>query len=169
MDKEKYKKFLELKKKLQEDAKNKPKEEPKWPYELFGIECGDGWKKLYEPILRYIENYNKNTEYNPIIVRQIKEKFGSLRIYLSHYTNELREMIDKAEDESEYVCETCGKHIDNPIVENHWIYAECDDCHNKFLDKQTEEIKKYEEKVKTHENNKGESKEGRKTTDKTDG
>jgi hypothetical protein len=39
MDKEKRKKFLEEVERLKEERKNRPKEEPKYPYELFGIEC----------------------------------------------------------------------------------------------------------------------------------
>ena len=52
----------------------KDNNEPKEPYELFGIECGEGWKKLYQPIIDYIDEYNKDKEgVDKIEIYQIKE------------------------------------------------------------------------------------------------
>lgn len=96
-----------------------------YPYELFGVECGDGWKHLYQPIIDYANEHE-------IKVLQVKSKFGSLVIYLENYDDTVREMIINARMESFNTCEICGKHIDKPIVENHWIYTECDDCHMRF-------------------------------------
>ena len=110
---------------------NNDNNNPQWPFELFGIECESGWKKLYEPIIEYIIEYNKTHEDNPIKIHQIKEKFGGLRFYTNYCTEELDRMIDKAEDESYNVCEICGKHIDQPIVKHHWIYPFCKECFNK--------------------------------------
>lgn len=104
----------------------------KTAYELFGVEVEDGWKQLYQPIIDYIEEYNKSTN-NPIEINQIKEKFGGIRIYLSYYTPELDKMIDEAEEKSFSICECCGKHIDNQIIKNYWIYPLCEDCYeNRF-------------------------------------
>lgn len=103
-------------------------------YELFGIECGEGWASLYEPIIAKVHEYNDGKpDDERIYIHQIKEKFGGLRVYLSHYTDELRDMIDKAEDESFHICEECGK----PGKERSdgWIYTLCDDCWNKLQEK----------------------------------
>lgn len=98
-------------------------------YELFGIECGKGWEKLYAPILDYIAEYNKDKpEGEQIKVHQIKEKYGELRVYLNFYTDELLKMVDKAEDESYFTCENCGCKTDGPKERGGWIYALCDDC-----------------------------------------
>ena len=35
-------------------------EDLKTPWELFGVECGEGWFSLIEPILQYIQSYNKD-------------------------------------------------------------------------------------------------------------
>ena len=75
----------------------KSDEKPKWPYELFGIECGDGWKQLYQPIIDYIDEYNKTHNDKPIEIHQIKEKFGGLCFYTNFKTDELRSMIEDAE------------------------------------------------------------------------
>ena len=124
----------------------KSNNEPKEPYELFGIECGEGWKGLYQPIIDYISEYNKNND-DKIEIHQIKEKFGGLRIYLSRYTDELRQMIDDAEDESYNTCEVCGKYIKKPIVEHHWIYPMCRKCFRKGEEKKEEVLKQYENKL----------------------
>lgn len=51
---------------------------PKWPFELFGVECGEGWYPLIKPIFEYIEEYNKNKEKeeDKMKVLQCKEKFA---------------------------------------------------------------------------------------------
>lgn len=106
----------------------KPVEPPKFPFELFGIECGKGWKSLYMPILEEVANYNKDkeSEEEKIQVHQVKEKYGGLRVYLSHYTEKLEKMIDDAEDKSYDTCELCGK--PGKVRGHGWLYTRCDDC-----------------------------------------
>lgn len=124
-------------------------EEPKYPYELFGIECWDGWKKLYQPIIDYLKEYNKDKEEKDRIeIHQIKEKFGSIRIYLSSYTDELRQMIDDAEEQSYYTCEICGKYITKPIVEHHWIYPMCRKCFEDMKEKEEKAMEEVARKIK---------------------
>lgn len=162
-EEERRKKFEELKEKFIKERENRPKEEPKYPYELFGVECGDGWKHLYQPIIEYVVEYNlkQDNDEDKIEIHQIKEKFGGLRVYLSRYTEELRKMIDDAEEKSFNTCEICGKHIKKPITENHWIYAECVECHRKFKERQEKAREAFENKVrkknKESENSKGKS------------
>ena len=42
------------------------------------FECGSGWDKIIEPLINYVEDYNKKAEKeeDKIIIAQIKEKFG---------------------------------------------------------------------------------------------
>ena len=100
-------------------------------YELFGIECGDGWKPLYQPIIDYINEYNKDKKgLDRMEIHQIKEKFGGLRVYLNFYDETVRNMIAKAEEDSFHICENCGKHIDEPIINKYyWIYPLCKECY----------------------------------------
>lgn len=143
----------EYKRKREKELKEHPERfKPQWPYELFGVECGEGWKHLYEPITEYIENYNKTHEDEPIEIHQIKEKFGGLRYYTNFCTEELRKMIDKAEKESFKTCEVCGKHIDKPIIENRWVYAECNECHNERLQRRKKAFEEFKRKVEEHRN-----------------
>ena len=81
----------------------------KTPWELFGVECGKGWFPLIEPILQYIQSYNKDkSEENQIVVYQIKEKFGTLRLEIGNYSEELGNMVEEAEKASASTCEKCG-------------------------------------------------------------
>ena len=123
--------------------------EPKEPYELFGIECGEGWKGIYQPIIDYIEDYNKDKEgEDKIEIYQIKEKFGTLSFYVSKKTDELRKMIEDAEAESYHVCEICGRHINKQIVEHHWIYPMCRECYDGMKEKQEKIMEEMENKIK---------------------
>jgi ribosomal protein L37AE/L43A len=127
----------------------KSNNEPKEPYELFGIECGEGWKGLYQPIIDYIEDYNKDKEdEDKIEIYQIKEKFGTLSFYVSKKTDELRKMIEDAEAESYHVCEMCGRHINKQIVEHHWVYGMCRECYDGMKTKQEKIMEEFENKIK---------------------
>ena len=168
MDDEKRKKFLAEVERAKKERENRPKVEPKWPYELYGVECDKGWKDLYQPVLDYVTEYNKDKDgENKIEVHQVKEKFGGLRIYLSKYTPEIRKMIDEAEEKSYNTCEICGKHIKKPIVENHWIYSMCRNCFRKDEERKEEALKQFENKIKkmkeSFENSKDKSSEGSET------
>jgi len=123
--------------------------ESKEPYELFGIECGEGWKKLYQPIIDYIEEYNKGKEEDDKIeIYQIKEKFGTLSCYVSEKTDELRKMIEDAEAQSYHTCEICGKHINKQIVEHHWIYPMCRECYDGMKERQEQAMEEIAMKIK---------------------
>lgn len=101
---------------------------PKTPYELFDVECGDGWNELLKPIFDYIENYNKDKDdKDKIEILQVKEKFGTLRFYTSFYTDELHELINKAENESAHTCELCGSK-ENIGYTCGWITTCCEKC-----------------------------------------
>lgn len=60
-------------------------------------------------------------------IRQIKEKFGGLRIYMDVKKDSHREYIDFAESMSYHVCEVCGA----PGVPRRtgWIKVLCDEHH----------------------------------------
>lgn len=154
VNKERVEKFKRLCEEYKAKREMERKEHPerfvrKWPYELFGVECGEGWKSLYQPITDYINEYNKGKkdEYK-IEIHQIKEKFGGLRYYVNFTDEKLRNMIREAEAKSYNTCEVCGKYIEKPINENHWIYAECQECHDKWKkDRQKAMDENYEKKI----------------------
>jgi len=108
----------------------------KTPYELFGVECCTGWKSLYQPILDKIDEYNKDKEDNDKIrVMQVKEKFGTLRIYVDNAPQEIYDEIDKAERTSSIVCEECGyknPHKVSTSLVLGWYRTLCQRCKDKY-------------------------------------
>jgi len=99
---------------------------PKHPFELFGIEHCYGWYGLTLPIIEEVRKYNELHPDNEIHIDQIKEKFGTLRIYLSHEPDYLHKMICKAGHESGYICEICGARGSNKEI-NGWYMTLCDE------------------------------------------
>ncbi len=96
------------------------------PFELFGIEVGKGWWPLVYPIYHKIQELNKSGA--KIEIRQVKEKWGALCIYVSGAPDEIRNMIREAEEKSIHVCEQCGKPAEPVISVRRWIYTLCPDC-----------------------------------------
>lgn len=102
---------------------------PQEPYELFGIECGKGWYTLLQPILNYIETYNRDKrEQEQIVIQQIKSKWGELRVYVSFETPELAKLIHAAEDEASRTCELCGATTDVGFLQTGWLTVICREC-----------------------------------------
>jgi len=102
----------------------------------WGCSHGDGWYDILDVMCSNLEKYDG------VILAQVKEKFGGLRIYI-HGGNddnweEIHELISKAEEDSYKTCEYCGK----PATLNqgrYWWRTVCDDCEDerkkKILDK----------------------------------
>ena len=93
-------------------------------YLIDGVCCGDGWFGLLYDLCIEIEKSGVPKDF---IVSQIKEKFGGLRFYVSSCSNEVFDLIDKAEQDSYTICERCGK--DGKLRDNMgWMMTLCDEC-----------------------------------------
>lgn len=91
----------------------------KTPYELFHIECGKGWEKLYQPVIDEAKRTGAS-------VLQVKEKFGTLRLYLGGASEQLYKMRDEAEERSATTCEKCGDV--GKLRGKGWLVTLCDKC-----------------------------------------
>jgi len=60
---------------------------------------------------------------------QVKEKFGTLRFYMTTGSNEMYNLIDEAEKESAKTCEFCGK--PGKLRSGGWLLTLCDECATK--------------------------------------
>ena len=69
----------------------------------FGFEHSDGWFNLIYTLSE------KLTKFKDVEVAQVKEKYGSLRYYVNGGNEEVEDLIEKAELQSETTCEICGK------------------------------------------------------------
>ena len=120
-----------------------------------------GWRKAFgnelleelrEELIRcdYLEQFR---------IVQLKEKYGSLRLYTGPIPadSKIDQIIDKYEHISAYVCLSCGA-LDAPIIDNHgWYEPVCKKCwdrQEKAYEKRTSMSEKeyikipYEEMVK---------------------
>lgn len=84
---------------------------------------GSGWSELVT------ECYQICAE-NEIDIAQIKEKFGVLRFYISHGTDEIYSKIDYICSKSTKICAYCGKDAKQQNI-NGWLKTICADCYEK--------------------------------------
>jgi hypothetical protein len=80
---------------------------------FWGFECGDGWYNLIDGLCINIQSYIDNKKRQGIdvpqvLAEQVKEKFGTLRFYVSGGDEVTSGMIRLAEHYSERLCESCG-------------------------------------------------------------
>jgi hypothetical protein len=86
----------------------------------WGISIGRGWHKIIEDLCESLQGILKQHDIK-VIADQVKEKFGTLRFYyhvdypdgiaqegVSKLYDEIRELVNKAEDKSAETCEVCG-------------------------------------------------------------
>ena len=90
---------------------------------------GKGWRGLLNEAYQLIEIYNSYDDGRTLVfVNTVKEKFGSLRIYISAADYELLEELDKICDRSCSVCEDCGGDGDTVTLKNGWDKTLCQNC-----------------------------------------
>lgn len=103
------------------------------------IEAPLGWKNLIEQmckdIIKYETFFSHDSQYQPVAFVQIKEKFGSLRVYYDGgFINDepakpLLDVIRAYEDMSGKICSRCGSNVGVSHAANRgWIYTACKDC-----------------------------------------
>ncbi len=92
----------------------------------FGFECGDGWFELIYKLSEDIVRVSKSVR-----VSQVKEKFGTLRFYIAgveiENAEEVFDLIEQAEKDSEIICETCGEA--GRLRKSGWMFTACDKCY----------------------------------------
>lgn len=112
----------------------KPDKSPQETLMCFGFECDDGWFdviwELCEDVERLLENVESSSEYESFEIIQVKEKFAELRVYTNWSTHSIDERIQKAEEDSRYICEHCGMPGEQ-ISDGGWMFVSCKNCETK--------------------------------------
>lgn len=89
-----------------------------------------GWKKAFgEDLCKELNKAIKEEGCEDTFeFLQIKEKYGSLRLYASGFKRdgEVDKVLCKYEELSRYICGHCGKFATR--ITAGWIYPLCDDC-----------------------------------------
>lgn len=118
------------------------------PYDT-PIPCGDGWFSILEAlsdcIQNHIDDHNHSVdffkdkedipEWAPrkkitCQVLQVKEKFGGLVVYVSHYTKDIRGYLKMSNTLSYRTCEYCGGK--GRKTKTNWIKVLCEDCESEW-------------------------------------
>lgn len=97
---------------------------------------GDGWygiiREAAEKLEPLIAAYKKEFEEDSAPrASQVKEKFGTLRFYLSHGTDEMYKIVEDAEIKSAKVCENCGEK--GKLRREGWWRTLCTKCNKEYL------------------------------------
>lgn len=103
------------------------------------FECGPGWYNIlhelsikierilneYAEIHKVIEG--EESEYCEMYAVQVKEKYGTLRFYMSCETDEISNLIHEYEALSSQTCESCGAPA--KMRGKTWMEVKCDKCY----------------------------------------
>lgn len=101
----------------------------------WGFSCGDGWFELIDELSATLEAEIVKLKEQGVpveelpVAAQIKEKFGQLRCYMDYATEEMYDLIDKAEAKSYTICEACG--AEGKLRSGDWMRTLCDACEEK--------------------------------------
>jgi len=106
-------------------------------YEFY-FETENGWYNLIYTACKELQEWSDTTTAQ-ITIRQIKEKFGAIRIYtnvdndkdLDIDTSEITAIVDRAEDLSTQTCEKCGSMENVERTNFGWIKHLCTVCKTK--------------------------------------
>lgn len=105
-----------------------------------------GWKKAFGN--QYLKDLKKQLKKDKILykwrITQIKEKFGTFRLYCNYGSNELYNLIDKYEKLSWETCINCGK--PSTHISTGWISPYCEECAKKEQGMNFVTIEEFKEK-----------------------
>lgn len=87
------------------------------------FECATGWDKIICDCIQELLDAGWDGH-----VSQVKEKFGGLRFYIPSGNDKMWEIIDKYENISFHVCESCGDNETAKIRGTSWYSTLCDKC-----------------------------------------
>ena len=92
---------------------------------LFGFECGDGWYSILDALFERMAHHASHSASKKIVITQVKEKYGSLRVYYISNDPILEAFVDLAESLSERTCEVCGCPGKMTVNATKWIRVRC--------------------------------------------
>jgi hypothetical protein len=91
------------------------------------FECGKGWSHIILELSLDIEALlEKKPHYSEIYAIQVKEKYGTLRFYMTLETDEITALIEDAEALSSQTCESCGS--SGKMRGVRWMEVKCEEC-----------------------------------------
>jgi hypothetical protein len=92
----------------------------------FGCECGDGWFNIINAACSAIATHEEHAGRTEFLFTQIKEKYGTLRMYYNGGDAYIEGVVDMAEALSKDTCELCG--APGKLGGVGWLTTRCDKC-----------------------------------------
>lgn len=103
------------------------------------MESMEGWRTLIAGLSAVIEAHIKyklpEEVRDQVYIVQMKQKMGSLRVYMSHSIPEIEGAILMAQIMSQSLCETCGNAAQKRNIKG-WLTALCDTHYQQKMDSQ---------------------------------
>ena len=84
-----------------------------------------GWASILDRMLKQLRVIEYSGE-----IAQVKEKLGTLRVYLSEMNKQADKIVAIAEAESETTCQDCGD--PGQLRAGGWLRTLCDPCQEKW-------------------------------------
>ena len=86
-----------------------------------------GWHRLFYLLCKHLRPHIEEANLlDKFYFTQVKEKYGTMRVYTSCLPNSVDRMIDLYECYSKYLCQNCGKPAE--YCTKGWITHLCSDC-----------------------------------------
>lgn len=91
------------------------------------FDCPPGWQTLIRSVFAKMVEHIKQHPEASTSIRQVKEKYGALRIYVAFNTGDdtIKKILREAERASFKVCDWCGK--PGALRHGSWARTLCDD------------------------------------------
>ena len=103
-----------------------------------------GWKRAFGKIM--LEDYRKvlirNNYLDEFQWIEVKEKYGTLRLYSYSAPEEVLDLELKYDYISRHICICCGR-INVATVTDGWVELLCEDCYNKRILNERERYEKH--------------------------
>lgn len=98
----------------------------------WGIECEQGWLPLLDALCSLIQARINNQKTRQVTIRQIKEKFGDLRISYDTTDEYVDGLINMTVAISRCTCELCGHPGSKKKLLAGWVKTVCQHCEKKL-------------------------------------
>lgn len=106
-------------------------------------EIPPGWKRAFGKIMleEYRDELIKHDYLDKFQWVEVKEKYGTLRLYSNAVPREMPDLESKYDYISGFFCISCGR-MNVPVLTDGWVEPLCESCYNKRIKAQK---RRYEE------------------------
>ena len=108
----------------------------------FGFETGRGWHPLIRELINKLQDI-ADSGYD-FQITQVKEKWGTLCVYVDHGPEEVFDLIQEYVQKSTKICEVCGRPGSLYDV-NCWYMTRCDICLAAEMAKKNTALNKFKD------------------------